>query len=151
MDTSPEFGIAMAVDIEGHCRFYDVLRFKKMAKMSSGQARGMDDAKEGPYKFRLMSNVCLEMAQDAFLGVTQTSTHYREEKSAEEAVPVPAEAPPAKGAKGAAPVEEVEEVEPVPDTWESEVLQDKMYADAPEKLKSLVDVVQAMPEGNFYT
>lgn len=91
------------------------------------------------------------MAQDAFLGVTQTSTHYREEKSAEEAVPVPAEAPPAKGAKGAAPVEEVEEVEPVPDTWESEVLQDKMYADAPEKLKSLVDVVQAMPEGNFYT
>ena len=26
-----------------------------------------------------------------------------------------------------------------------------MYADAPEKLKSLVDVVQAMPEGNFYT
>jgi len=26
-----------------------------------------------------------------------------------------------------------------------------MYADAPEKLKSLDDIVQAMPEGNFYT
>jgi hypothetical protein len=60
----------MAVDIEGYCRFYDVLRFKKMVKMSSGQARGMDDSKEGPYKFRLMQNVCMEMAQDAFLGVT---------------------------------------------------------------------------------
>lgn len=92
------------------------------------------------------------MAQDAFLGVTQTSTFFREEKAAEDAgVPVPAEAPPAKGGKGAAPVEEVEEVEPVPDTWESEVLQDNMYADAPEKLKSLDDIIQAMPEGNFYT
>jgi len=36
VDTSSEYGIAMAVDIEGNCRFYDVLRFRKMGKLSSG-------------------------------------------------------------------------------------------------------------------
>jgi hypothetical protein len=29
----------MVVDIEGNCRFYDLIRFRKMAKISSAQAR----------------------------------------------------------------------------------------------------------------
>jgi len=36
VSTSDEFGIGMALDIEGNCRFYDLIRFKKMAKISSG-------------------------------------------------------------------------------------------------------------------
>lgn len=31
---SNEFGIGMAIDIEGNCRFYDLIRFKKMAKVA---------------------------------------------------------------------------------------------------------------------
>jgi WD40 repeat protein len=30
-----EFGIGAAVDIEGNCRFYDLVRFRKIAKISS--------------------------------------------------------------------------------------------------------------------
>jgi WD40 repeat protein len=34
VDTCRDFGIGMAVDIEGNCRFYDLIRFKKMAKLN---------------------------------------------------------------------------------------------------------------------
>jgi len=50
----------MAIDIEGNTRFYDLLRFKKMAKISSGQVK-LGEGVSGPTKFRLMSNVCIEM------------------------------------------------------------------------------------------
>jgi len=60
VDTTSEFGLGMAVDIEGNCRFYDLIRFKKMAKISAQQAR-LDDYKVGQTKFRLMQNQCLEM------------------------------------------------------------------------------------------
>jgi hypothetical protein len=30
-----DFGIAAAVDIEGNCRFYDMIRLRKMCKVSS--------------------------------------------------------------------------------------------------------------------
>lgn len=33
-ETSTDFGIGMAMDIEGNVRFYDLIRFKKMAKIS---------------------------------------------------------------------------------------------------------------------
>lgn len=33
--TSPEFGIGMAVDIEGNCRFYDLTRYRKFSKLSA--------------------------------------------------------------------------------------------------------------------
>mgnify|MGYP001048624945 CR=1 FL=1 len=39
VDTCRDFGIGMAVDIEGNCRFYDLIRFKKMAKLNPLQAR----------------------------------------------------------------------------------------------------------------
>jgi len=55
-----EFGVGMAIDIEGNTRFYDLLRFKKMAKISSGQVK-LGEGVSGPTKFRLMSNVCIEM------------------------------------------------------------------------------------------
>lgn len=147
VDTSTEFGIAMAVDIEGNCRFYDLLRFRKMGKLSSGQARVADEAKEGPHKFKLMQNVCLEMTQDALLGITQTSAIFKDEVAAAggaEAASAPVEAPPAKepakGGKNAPPVEEVEEAEPVPDTFEAEVLKDGLYSDDKGRIKSLEDI-----------
>lgn len=49
VETSNDLAIGMALDIEGHCRFYDLIRFKKMAKISSSGAR-IDDIKM-PAKF----------------------------------------------------------------------------------------------------
>ena len=37
VETSNDMAIGMAVDIEGNCRFYDLIRFRKMAKISSAQ------------------------------------------------------------------------------------------------------------------
>jgi hypothetical protein len=52
----------MAVDIEGHCRFYDLFRFKKMAKLNPQQAR-LDEYKVTSNTFRLMgTKPCLEMS-----------------------------------------------------------------------------------------
>ena len=67
-----DYGIGMAVDIEGNCRFYDLFRFKKMAKISPLQAR-LDEYKVTSNSFRLMGiNTCVEMTQDAFMAVIQT-------------------------------------------------------------------------------
>jgi hypothetical protein len=34
-----EYGIGVVVDIEGNCRFYDLIRFKKIAKLNSLNTR----------------------------------------------------------------------------------------------------------------
>jgi hypothetical protein len=36
---SSDYGIGAVVDIEGNCRFYDLIRFRKMAKVSSLNSR----------------------------------------------------------------------------------------------------------------
>ena len=51
----------MTVDIEGNCRFYDLIRFRKMSKISAQPAR-MDDVKIGPTTFRLMFDSCISMS-----------------------------------------------------------------------------------------
>lgn len=37
-----EYGVGVVVDIEGNCRFYDLIRFRKMAKVSSLNTRDND-------------------------------------------------------------------------------------------------------------
>lgn len=61
----------MAVDIEGYCRFYDLIRLKKIGKVSSSNVRD-EDARfnQKKCKWRLMPNVCMEVGADAFLSVT---------------------------------------------------------------------------------
>ena len=54
-ETSTDFGIGMAMDIEGNVRFYDLIRFKKMAKISCSQMKS-DDLKLGSAKFGMMMN-----------------------------------------------------------------------------------------------
>ena len=36
------YGIGIAVDVEGFCRFYDLVRLKKIAKISSSNSRDVD-------------------------------------------------------------------------------------------------------------
>jgi len=40
--TNSDFGVGVAVDIEGNCRFYDLLRFRKMTKVSSYNQKTTD-------------------------------------------------------------------------------------------------------------
>ena len=67
---SQEFGIGMAIDIEGNCRFYDLIRFKKMAKVSGAPSR-IEDKSLGNSKFNLMMPQNLIMANECFVAVTQ--------------------------------------------------------------------------------
>ena len=70
VSVSDEFGMAIAIDIEGNCRFYDLHRFKKMAKVNAANIRIDDDLNSvGNAKFRMLDNVCLEMTNDSFIGI----------------------------------------------------------------------------------
>jgi hypothetical protein len=60
----------MAVDVEGNCRFYDLVRFQKLAKIKPNIVR--DSERSGPLSYRLMLDGCLKMSQDAFYAVVQT-------------------------------------------------------------------------------
>lgn len=77
---SQEFGIAMAIDLEGNCRFYDMLRFKKMAKITTGNVR-MEDVASAHTSFRLLPEICVEMVQDAFIGVIQGNKIFKPEQN----------------------------------------------------------------------
>ncbi len=35
MVLAADFGIGIAIDIEGNCRFYDLIRLRKLAKISA--------------------------------------------------------------------------------------------------------------------
>jgi hypothetical protein len=67
-----EYGIGIAVDIEGNCRFYDLIRLKKIAKISSSNTRDADARFHNKNRWRLFPTVTMEVGADAFLGVTQT-------------------------------------------------------------------------------
>ena len=67
IETSTDFAIGMAIDIEGNCRFYDLNRFKKMAKVSSKE---MKELKLGSAKFNVLLNQSLAMSADCFLVIT---------------------------------------------------------------------------------
>jgi hypothetical protein len=124
-----------------------------MAKLKSNPQM---DAKDGPSKFRMIQNSCLQMSQDAFLGVIQSSTIYRDYENVRTISMLSGDAPAdpkAKAGKGtASPVDDVEEVppEPVPHFSESMVLIDKKYSDEKDKITNIDDILQNISEGDFY-
>jgi hypothetical protein len=68
---SSEYGIAAAVDIEGNCRFYDMVRQRKIAKVSSLNQRESEARfVENKCKWRLLPNVTYEVTSESFLAVT---------------------------------------------------------------------------------
>jgi WD40 repeat protein len=78
VNTSEEFGLGMAIDIEGNCRFYDLRRFKKMAKVNASGVR-IDGDRAAQTKFRLLGDVCVTMTNDAFLGIIQGGKIFKDE------------------------------------------------------------------------
>jgi hypothetical protein len=66
-----DFGIGVVVDIEGYCRFYDLIRFRKMAKVSSLNSRDSDARfVQNTCKWRLVPHIALETTSDVFLAIT---------------------------------------------------------------------------------
>ena len=61
-----DYGIAMAVDIEGNARFYDLVRLKKIAKLSSSNTRDLDarftQVGAARCKWRLIPNITMEIS-----------------------------------------------------------------------------------------
>jgi hypothetical protein len=66
-----DFGISAAVDIEGNCRFYDMIRLRKMCKVSSLSHRESESRfVHNTCKWRLLPSVTFEVTGESFLGVT---------------------------------------------------------------------------------
>ena len=76
VDASNDFPIGMVVDIEGNCRFYDLIRFKKLAKIKCAIPRVDGDV----HKFKLMPHPMLMMTSDCFLGVVNEAKIFRDPK-----------------------------------------------------------------------
>ena len=68
-----DYGIAAAVDIEGNCRFYDLPRQRKIAKISSLNQRESEARfVQNKCRWRLLPNVTFEMTGEAFLAITMS-------------------------------------------------------------------------------
>ena len=66
-----DYGIGIAVDIEGNCRFYDLVRLKKIGKVSSSNVRDVDARfNQNKFKWRLLPTVCMDVGADTFLSIT---------------------------------------------------------------------------------
>ena len=66
-----EFGIGAAVDIEGNCRFYDLVRSRKIAKISSLNQRESEARfVANKCKWKLLPQVTYEVTGESFLAVT---------------------------------------------------------------------------------
>lgn len=129
-----EFGIGMAIDIEGNCRFYDLIRYKKMAKVTTHAK----DKSGG--RFQLMQGESLTMMNEYFVATTASShTDWDESlRVYKEREDEPAENAPKKGKKDAQEEEEpLTPPEEIPVLTEFEILQDKKFSDDPERYKTL--------------
>lgn len=62
-----DYGICTAIDIEGNCRFYDLIRLKKLCKISCRQSPGANE-----HTWRMVPEPCMVATPDAFLAVIQT-------------------------------------------------------------------------------
>jgi len=68
---SSDFGLGIAVDIEGNCRFYDLVRCRKIAKVSSLNQRESDARfAVNNCRWRLAGGVAFEVSGESFMGVT---------------------------------------------------------------------------------
>ena len=66
--TVGDFGVGIAIDIEGNCRFYDLIRLKKLTKISAKTTTG---ANLPGGNWRLLPAPIVCTTSEAFLGVVQ--------------------------------------------------------------------------------
>jgi WD40 repeat protein len=63
-----EFGIGAALDIEGNCRFYDLVRLRKICKISSAPHASGSSTSAGS-KWRMLPKPTLASTPDSLLGI----------------------------------------------------------------------------------
>lgn len=115
-----EFGIGAAVDIEGNCRLYDLVRQRKIAKVSSLNQRELDARfAVNNCKWRLLPQVTFEVTAESLLAVTQTLDVPH--SNSEETV-----------------------------ASEKYLFSDRRFCDIKENLKSLSQIALEHPEVPFY-
>jgi hypothetical protein len=119
-----DYGIGVAVDIEGNCRFYDFIRFKKMCKISSLNSRE-EDARfvigGNKCRWRLLPSVTMEMSADSFLAVTQLPEIAIDSAEQDKK-----------------------------QLCDKDIFIDKLYSDTKENLKSLSNIAFESSESPFY-
>jgi len=148
-----DFGIGAALDIEGNCRFYDLIRLRKICKISSA-AHQLSGVKKDEYaaKWRMLPRPTLITTPESFMGVIQTEAvgHFNLEECITS--PTSAEAEGEKKApakKGKEEVVVVEEEEPLTAMSEKDMLVEGLYSDTRENLMSLSEIERNVPESLF--
>lgn len=132
-----DFGIGIAVDLEGNCRFYDLIRLKKLAKISANANVG-HNLQGG--QWRLLPQPVLCTTSDAFFGLTQTDQVEGIE------VPEPPQPPP-QDPKNPKPVETPE---PYVLSSQKDIVVNGKNSNNVETLKSLEQIQQSAPENNLF-
>ena len=159
----PQYGIGLAVDIENKCRFYDLIRFKKMAKVSaSGNTKSRADIQfSGNSSFCLFVPDCMFLNNEYLVSVTQTPTIGWDEthklfleRTTSAMQSLDGDTGKKKGGKKEK-VEEVEEVpevppEEIPHFSEKDILVKGKYSDDKDSLKSLREIVETLPSNHMY-
>jgi len=67
-----DFGVGAALDIEGNCRFYDLIRLRKICKISATPFSLGDKKSMEVSRWRFLPNPTLMTTPESFLGVIQT-------------------------------------------------------------------------------
>lgn len=63
-----DYGIATVLDIEGNCRLYDMIRLRKLCKISC-RATGQQGSRQQATSWRMLPYTTLVSVQDALLGI----------------------------------------------------------------------------------
>lgn len=139
-----DYGIGAAVDIEGNCRFYDLIRLRKMCKISSKTS-----TVKGESSWRMFPDPTICTNSEALMGVIQ-GTEYGEvsfdkQKPTEEELAVAA-----KANKGAA-APDLDEADPIDLQYQAEkdLLVARKYSDVKANFRTLNQISQESPELPF--
>ena len=125
-----EYGVAVAVDIEGNCRVYDMIRLRKLCKIS---CRSIMQGSKQQTSWRMLPQAALISVSDAFMGSIQTPEVAPLQTDLEESVgSVGSEGEPALFIQA-----------------ERDIVVKDMYVDAPENLLSLDQIAQDAKESCF--
>lgn len=137
-----EFGVGIVVDIDGNCRFYDLHRLNKIAKVSS-RAPNVKAATT----WRMVPNPTFVATNETFIAVVN------EPASEEHTVPdtelPPAPDVPVKLAKGQEPPPPVDPPKPYEVHSEKDIVIASQFSHQKENMKSLRNIVRGAPEKLF--
>ena len=140
-----DYGIGAVVDIEGNCRFYDLIRLRKMCKISCKTG-----SVKGDPTWRMFPDPAICSNSEALLGVIQGSNNADivfEKAKPEEEVP----AKPSKDAKGATATPDIDTMEPkeIDYLTEKDLLVPRRYSDNKDALRTLDQISRETSELPF--